>query len=484
MSTPAMQDDSARFLKRASFWVIVENVVKVLEPLFVMACLKVFGGGEWGAFKVHEAIVLIGMRTICLGLERGLIWYQAQCDEKRHMRAYWQSLSFMGTLAIILAGGIAGLSALGVSILPTPETYGYSQSALVLYGVAMLIQALMYPSSQFLVSRQVLHVNMLSRYVALPLGVYGSALFLRYLGVGTIALPTAYLIGSSLSFLVAFGSVLYYVPGILKAFTLNPVPPLKLLKFSVIISSSEIAMALAARLDIYLLTMHFGLRSVEIYTTILMLVNSMRTIRMSFDNILLGLFSRLAKKPNPLDSLVKAYQQANAKVFRLQLPIMVVMIAFGELLMGWLLPSAADVLFPLALGLSLVFLATPFSFCIQWQVGSGRSWLMPVGQGVFMAVNAGLNLLLIPRFGVLGGVAASGLAQVLGGSPAWIACLRQVGFNMYFRDFWKPLLPLLLWPSWLLLHFLMQSWVLDILILSCTVIFWVYFQNREKTDHV
>lgn len=471
-------EDNNKYLQRASFWVVIENIVKVLEPVLVMSCLKVFGGGEWGAFKVFEAILLIGMRLTCLGLERGLIWYQAQCDEAAHRRAFWQAVSLMVVFAGVLVGGVAGLRAAGLDVLPEPSKYGLPSMALPLFAMAMLAQALMYPATQFLVSRRVLHFNMLSRFVALPVGVYGGSLLFRALGVGTLAIPMAYLVGSLLSMVVAFAGVFYYVPGIWRSFTWHPTPPRSMLRFSLIISSSEIAMAMAARLDIYLLTTHFGLKAVEVYTTLVMIVNALRTIRQSFDNIMLGLFSRMAKAADSLQSLIQAYQQANGRVMTLHLPVMVALIAYGDRLLEWLLPHGGNLQLTLALGLLLVFFTTPTALGLQWQVGLGRSWMMPVGQVFFVSANAGLNLLLIPRYGVTGGIVASGMAQICGGLPAWILTFSQTGWTLFGKNFWKPLFPSAIWPIWLALHFVINNIWLDaslfILLLG------LYYWNKKR----
>lgn len=477
-------EDSQKYLKRASFWVVIENIVKVLEPVLAMACLKVFGGGEWGAFKVHEAVLLIGMRLTCLGLERGLIWYQAQSSEETHLRAFWQTVFFMILLASVLVGGTFGLGALGYPILPDSAKYGYTSWALPIFALAMLLQALMYPATQFLVSRGVLHFNMLARFVALPLGVYGGALALRAMGVESLALPVAYLIGSGLAALTGFFGVFYYVPGIWKGFTFNPVPPLVMLRFSATISSSEIAMAMAARLDIYLLTSHFGLQAVEAYTTIVMVVNALRTIRQSFDNIMLGLFSRMAKAADSLQALIGVYQQSNARVMQLHLPVMVGLLAYGDVLLRWLLPHGGSLQTPLTIGLLLIFFTTPFGLCLQWQIGTGRSWMMPVGQVVFVSLNAGLNLLLIPRWGIAGGLFASGVAQLCGGVPAWIACMLQTQGAMYGKEFWRPLLPALIWPAWLGLHFAVGAVWFDMLVFVLLLAYWFHKRRRARLPRV
>jgi O-antigen/teichoic acid export membrane protein len=459
-------EDSHSFLHRASFWVMLENIVKVLEPALTMACLKVFAGGEWGAFKVFEAVLLIGMRIICLGLERGLIWQQAQGSDEEHRRAFWQTISFMIVWAAVLCAGAYGVAFLGRSVLPDPARYGYSSTAILVYGVAMLLQALIYPATQFLVSRGVLHFNLLSRFVCLPLGAYGGALCLRAMGVGRLAIPLAYLFGCGLGAVVAFYGVFRYVPGIWKAFTLRPLPPLPMLRFSAIISSSEIAMAMAARLDIYLLTNYYGLRAVEVYTTIVMVVNALRTIRQSFDNILLGLFSRMAKAADSLRALVEVYQQSNARVMHLHLPVMVALIAYGGLVLGWLIPhGGGHAQLPLTVGLILVFLSTPFALCLQWQVGLGRSWMMPIGQALFVSLNAGLNMLLIPRLGIVGGVIASGVAQISGGIPAWVVCQVQSRGRLHGIGFWRPLFPAAVWLLWLAIHFVFRMPWLDVLVL-------------------
>jgi hypothetical protein len=257
-----------------------------------------------------------------------------------------------------------------------------------------------------------------------------------------------------------------------------------MLRFSATISSSEIAMTFAARLDIYLLTTGAGLKAVEAYTTVVMMVNALRSIRQSFDNIVLGLFSRMAKARDPLGAMAHAYQQANARVIHLQWPVLAALLAYGDRLLAWLLPQSGDLQAPLALGAALAFITTPAALCVLWQIGQGRSWMMPLNQVVFVAVSAGLNLLLIPGLGVTGAVLAGSLAQLAGSVPAWTASISQAGWSLYDRDFWRPLLPALVWPAWLVLHAAGGGPWWDVLIAGLLLTVWLRPRTRCVAEHV
>lgn len=471
---------------------MVENALKPLEPLLALACLKMFSGGAWGSFKIWEALALIGMRICSMGLERGLLWYQAQTDSDRHIKAYWQSLFFAASIAAIILAILSGLDAMQYGLLPEPIFTGFIPG---LYALGMLGQAWQQISLQFLVSKGVLRYTTISKIIALPIGTYGGALCFGMAGLGPISLPLGFALGGIFGMLTSLYGVANRVEGLWRNFSLIPVPPLKMLRFSSTISLSEIFMAMAARLDLFLLSKFSGMVAIEVYTTIMTMSNTLRTVRQSFDNIMLSMFSKIAAQKEPRDptiesgnpTMVDTYHLAVSNVLRIHWPLLVVMLAYGNLLLDWLVPGNTS-FWALPIGLLLVFIATPFSFCLQWQIALGRSWMMPLGQVGFVSTNAGLNFLLIPIHGIAGGIFAGGMAQIAGGVPATIACLYSNGSRLISRNF--ALYVKTGWPYalWLLAHYLASHWlglitmiVLDA-ILFALVSYHLFWQKRNR-DH-
>src|SRR5690606_12725438 len=70
--------------------------------------------------------------------------------------------------------------------------------------------------------------------------------------------------------------------------------PRDLLRYSLPLGSTDFFMAFAYRVDVIVLARFAGLAAVEVYTVVVMIANTLRAIRQSFDGILLSVFSRSA----------------------------------------------------------------------------------------------------------------------------------------------------------------------------------------------
>ncbi len=68
------------FINRGSRFMFLDNVSKAVEPLLVLLCAKVYADGEWGMFKYYEALILLLTRLGSLGLDRGVVWIYARCE--------------------------------------------------------------------------------------------------------------------------------------------------------------------------------------------------------------------------------------------------------------------------------------------------------------------------------------------------------------------------------------------------------------------
>jgi O-antigen/teichoic acid export membrane protein len=113
-----------------------------------------------------------------------------------------------------------------------------------------------------------------------------------------------------------------------------------------------------------------------------------------------------------LEALRHAYAVVTSWIFRLALPAAVVLIVFARQLLGLFGPafeSGATVTVVLTVGQLVNAITGP---CGLMLVMSGRPGIQMVGNAATLALNLGLNLYLIPRYGVTGAAIAWAVSMV------------------------------------------------------------------------
>jgi len=421
METTREMSSNSEFLRKASWFILLENSVKVLEPLLVFACIAFYAGGEWGEYKYFSAIALVIMRLAGLGLEKGLLWYRAQVDEPAVIRAFWQSttLAFLLGGLIVLPAVLYQQNLLGIQSDQEVFTRISALDFLAYLAAAPFFAAMLF-CQQMLISKRVLQYKVIGQFFLLPVVMYGGALLAVLLDFREHALPWFFLAGHVLAFLVTFAGFLKHHPGSWKHISLVPVPPLKLLRFSLPLATTEAAMTLANRIDIILLTAFFGLTEVEVYSTAVMIANSLRTLRQSFDGILLSLLSKKSGDTAYTAKTKAIFSHTIWNSISMQIPILVVLSLLGNWIINKLLPgSPGGGLIVLIMG-SMILFNTPGAYSTQLLLGLGKSMIVPVSQAVFFVLNIVLNNLLVPQYASTGAALATSISSLTGGYLVWL----------------------------------------------------------------
>jgi O-antigen/teichoic acid export membrane protein len=188
-----------------------------------------------------------------------------------------------------------------------------------------------------------------------------------------------------------------------------------MVRFSLPLASTDFAMSLAYRMDVLLLGRFVGLHAVEVYSVIVMIANTLKSVRQSFDGIMLSVFSK-GKSRRPTPDQIRHFNYANWMVLSLQLPFLPLALLFGRDLLGLVSPLYAGGAGVLALVIFFNLWSTLGAFSTQFVTGMGKTWVIPLAQGGFFLTSLGMNLLLIPRWGMTGAALATGIAGIVGAS--------------------------------------------------------------------
>jgi O-antigen/teichoic acid export membrane protein len=439
---PLAEDHADRnFINNGSRFMLVDNASKVFGPLLVLLCAKLYAGGEWGFFKYYESVLLLLTRLAAVGMDRGVVWIYSQRDgETSFVRVFSRAMNFVMLFGIVLAL-LAGAHWLGW----LPGWSGFAQDApgatgfnIACYLASIPFQAATLLLLQALLNKRRLLPQAIVRNIVIPLATLLPAALLALGPLRSYGLAVPYLFGSVLGFGLSLFYFLRAFPSSRKNWSGSAKVPADMLRFSLPLASTDFAMSLAYRVDILLLGRFVGLQAVEVYSVIVMIANTLKSVRQSFDGIMLSVFSR-GKTRVPNQAQIGHFNYANWMVLTLQLPFLPLALLFGGELLGLVSPLYVSGAGVLAIFIFFNMVITPGTFSAQFAAGLGRTWLIPMSQAVFFGVSLGLNTLLIPRFGMAGAALATGLAGACStlvpvSGVAWFAR------NIFMREYWMPLL--------------------------------------------
>ena len=411
------------FINRGSRFMFLDNVSKAAEPLLVLLCAKAYAGGEWGVFKYYESLILLLTRLGSLGLDRGIVWVYAQCaDDGVFLRRFSRcvNLVLVFSLGLFLfawgqqTGYLPGLKA-WTRNLPHPPAL---QLGLFLASVPVQACALLFLQS--LLNKRVLFYSLLIRNLAIPVIIYGPALALAFTPFkATLGLALPYLLGNLAGLVLAIVGFLRNYRISWRDWALSAFPSRALLKFSLPLASTDFFMSFAYRFDILLLGRFSGIREVEIYSIIVMISNTLRSLRQSFDGIMLSVFSSASAAGLDAERR-RHFNYATWLVTVVQIPFFFLALIFGKDLLYLISPMYAKGHHVLAIAAFFNLAATALAFSGQLLVGMGKTFMIPASQITFISFSLALNYLMVPPYGAAGAAFATGLSLCLGGLVTFI----------------------------------------------------------------
>jgi O-antigen/teichoic acid export membrane protein len=438
---PAPSDGHRDFINKGSRFMLLDNASKVVEPLLVLLCARVYAGGEWGTFKYYESLCLLLIRLGSLGLDRGIVWIYSRCaDDDAFIRRFSRvvNLVFLFSTAIFLFVLLQHLGYIPDIGSWTDKLPKAPPIQLALFLASVPVQACASIFLQSLLNKRVLHLGILIKNLAVPAAIFAPALLLslteyKYLG---LALP--YLFGNLLGLTLAFFGFLRHYRVSLKDWAFSAFPSMALLRFSLPLASTDFFMSFAYRFDILLLGRYSGIKEVEIYSVIMMVSNTLKSLRQSFDGIMLSVFSAAAAgrlgEPQKRD-----FNYASWLVTTVQIPFFFLALFFGRELLTLIAPVYGEGYRVLAIATFFNLLTTVGAFSGQLLVGMGKTFMIPVSQVIFFIVATALNFYMVPRYGAEGAAFASGLSVVIGGVVCFVGIWYYAGSPILK---WSYLLPL------------------------------------------
>ncbi|RLB57544.1 MAG: hypothetical protein DRI34_07500 [Deltaproteobacteria bacterium] len=371
---------------------------------------RLFGKLAYGAYIFAWSVVELANKVAVAGLDKGILRAVASERARQDDRAELRALATALRVVLLASLAAVALIELGAGLIarwqevpayaPTlralgPLTFLWS-STVVLVAATMGLRTMRY--------------NLLVRGVADPalLIVSGLLWALCWRQGAGLAMALAHVCAASATFLLAllaFG----------RCFGLRRVAARmlrgrwdgSLVRFSIPVGLAELLNQAIYRVDVILIGafMQDPLQ-VANYGACILLSNTISSVRYAFDPVLSPVVAETMVSGD-LGRLQHNLRLMVRWVTLLAFPLFVVMLVFGRTLLGLWGESYASAHTALSL-LASGHMINAVLGLHQWPVVmSGRSRLDLLNNAVAFAVNLGLNLLLIPRFGLVGAASAT-----------------------------------------------------------------------------
>jgi O-antigen/teichoic acid export membrane protein len=432
-TAPRERDADRLFLWRGTLLNLGGLVVKNVSPVLVIVLARVFSEADFGVFISLHLFVLAASRLTVLGLDRGLVWlvprnaregralhegvFEAAWTAHAVATAFWVAVSLalaLGVLAYLPS--LAGVSPvfLSIGLLSLVPHMG-------LHTFAAALEGARHPEYRVFVNY----------FVATASGPLIS-LGLHAAGVGGLALPVGYTLGN----FCGAGLLLHYVrrhfPDA-QPLTLR-LPRRELMRYSLPLGVSEALAAVLLRVDQWMILLLVGPRAAAIYGVMGTLSSGVKSIRQSYDPLIVPIVSRMREVSR--GELRDVYSYAVNMVTALQLAVAVVVLFFAKEIMGVAGPEYAVEPHALSLLLAGHLLNGLLSLSSQVVMGLGRSGAILLLNAGALLLNIALNWLFIPALGIAGAAVANAVAYTLQSLVMLEYQRRLIGGHLYARHLW------------------------------------------------
>lgn len=399
---------------RRSLWVnVVGYVFKIVHPLLFFVVAALYGAERLGIFGWVESMLLLGMRVSLLGFDKSLLWWVAQRPPGREREGIPAMVGWVVAASALCAGSMFFVGASLVTEVFAQDQWSPRERAeavdtLAWMSIALVPMALMDFFVHAAVARRRIEAQSILRDGLVPLLHAVAALVAFGLGIERLGLGLAFLVAQGLGLIGAYrlyrGAFAGTPPG---AWAWRP--PRRFVSYAGPIWLSEMSQSLLLRLDMFLLAYLTDPATVGVYQVVMRIGNAMRTIRRSFDPLVIAIVSKIGARPDP-ERLRATFSYATVLVVATQMPVYAALFSFTD----WILPLLGG---DFTTGARAVLILCAFwvlngviglnGFIVS---GFGRSWLV-FFNALIVVLFEGIALWwLVPSMGIDGAALAVGLA--------------------------------------------------------------------------
>lgn len=300
--------------------------------LVLLIAGRLFGATLFGAFTI--AIAVVEAASIAGGLStKWMLFKWLDADAKRGRPPAHALLD-----ALLLVGGasgcIAGLIASGVVAAPAGAIGEETRLAILYLAPAVVLQALLEVLLAATRWTEVMRYDVIAKSVIQPLVSVAAIGVLYWLGWRAVGLAWGYIIGTGTALgYAAFATRSRFGGLALRAWRLRPRLLWRRFRGALPTTGSDLIDALYTRVDIYVVGILLGAHAAGIYGLARQVSLPIRQVRLAFDGMLVPLVSHTLAH-GTIDQTGGALARSSRLVLVLQVPIVLLLWAFGRPLLG------------------------------------------------------------------------------------------------------------------------------------------------------
>jgi O-antigen/teichoic acid export membrane protein len=410
----------------------------IIRFVFSILVARTIGAQQFGLYTLGVTVAEIVTLFALLGLQTGMVRYLPIFIGRRDGASIWGIIQVGAAVPALLGLTLASV----VFLLADPlanQVFHAPGLALLLRLVALIIplDALNFIAYTVILSFKQLQYSAFANNVVLPLVKLLLTIGLLVVGLGTLGIVAAHVTASAvgLALLVYFVNRLFPLNRPLSAAKRNPG---ELLRFSLPAHMAWVINAVRGSLETLVLGFVGLTAGVGVYTAALRLSTIGNMFYTSIASISAPIISDLYSRGES-SQLEWLYQTTNKWLVTFNLPLFLTFVIFAAPLLsifGADFASGATGLIIMAAG-TLANTSTGVGATVIDMTGHTK--VNFVNSMVLVVVAIGLDLFLIPRWGVIGAALASSLSVFL----VNLLCLVEVCFLLrilpYNRGFFKPI---------------------------------------------
>ncbi|WP_264555310.1 flippase [Halocatena marina] len=426
-----------RFLKGSS--IIFVGFIIQLGLGFVGKLLigRLLGNVNYGLVNIGVTVMSTAGIILLLGLDTGISRYLPRQERSADRRGVLVSAFSVvmpvaliaGVLMAVFAGDIASI------IFKDPA----AEPIIQIFAMTLPVMILIRLTGGTIRGQQEALPRVLLQNIGLPVVRFGLiVVVVLALGLGAGGVSKAYLGAYAL---IGLGA-LYYLYRYTNLFDRTPATPMrrKLLVFSAPLIIASTMNMIHANIDVFILGFFQSTGEIGVYTAVYPLSKLLKVGLTTFGFLFMPLISELHSN-GERGEMRRTYQIVSKWVLLMTLPVLLVYLTYPDIVIRYTFgPEYISGGLPLAV-LSIGFFAHTVSGPSgDTLTAQGKSKLVMIDNIVVAVVNVGLNLILVPRYSVLGAAIATTVAFLAMNSLYVIQLYRSIGVHPFRRATLGPAL--------------------------------------------
>lgn len=418
---PPRRSAGRTIARNTLFGLGAQFALRVASFLFTLLVIRTLGGEAFGQYSIVIAWASLFSVLGDLGINQYLAREIAR-DAKKTDELFWDTVSLRLILALIAAIITTGGAVLN----------GYTGEivlAIAIYTSSYFLQAILAPLSSILTGNERLDVISAMTVITQVLFMLFAGLFL-FLGLDFVWVVIASVINLPIVITLQYFAIRRSQLGPPR-FKINPALWLSVIRFGLPFGVVQLSLSFAFRVDTIILSSHVSDTQIGWYNAAYNLTLTLLTISRSFNDAILPTLAR----EHMLDpaSVRPWYYRSVKIILLLGLPLAVGGMLTADKLTALLYePSFA----PTAIALAILVWDIPVvmyhSFCGNMTTSIKREGSAARIYGSLGVINTLLNLVLIPRFGILGAAFATVLTDLTGAAQFYWLFRHGFGAGLGF----------------------------------------------------